>query len=58
LWDMAPRDADVYFGTVLRVAPSGTRLARAQAVKTYFEFVSIDRTTGRHADAVETSPGL
>ncbi|MDT5281881.1 MAG: integrase/recombinase XerD, partial [Mycobacterium sp.] len=53
-----PRDADVYFGTVLRVAPSGTRLARAQAVKTYFEFVSIDRTTGRHADAVETSPGL
>jgi hypothetical protein len=31
---MAPRDADVYFGRVLRVAPSGTRLARAQAVKT------------------------
>jgi hypothetical protein len=35
------RDADVYFGTVLRVAPSGTRLARAQAVKTYFEFVEL-----------------
>jgi hypothetical protein len=41
LWDMAPRDADAYFGTVLRVAPSGTRLARAQALKTYFEFVEL-----------------
>ena len=31
LWDMAPGDADAYFGKVLRAAPSGTRLARAQA---------------------------
>jgi hypothetical protein len=52
LWDMVPGDADAYFGTVLRAAPSGTRLARAQALKTYFEFVPVDRTTGRHADAL------
>ena len=32
---------DAYFGTVLRGAPSGTRLARAQALKTYFEFVEL-----------------
>jgi hypothetical protein len=25
LWDMAPGDADAYFGKVLRAAPSGTR---------------------------------
>jgi integrase/recombinase XerD len=41
LWDMVPGDADAYFGTVLRAAPSGTRLARAQALKTYFEFVEL-----------------
>ncbi|MGB6225182.1 MAG: hypothetical protein WBF76_07445, partial [Pseudonocardiaceae bacterium] len=41
LWDMAPGDADAYFGEVLRAAPSGTRLARAQALKTYFEFVGL-----------------
>jgi hypothetical protein len=36
LWDMAPGDADAYFGAVLRAAPSGTRLARAQALKDVF----------------------
>lgn len=41
LWDMQPGDADSYFGTVLRAAPAGTRLARAQALKTYFEFVEL-----------------
>ncbi|MBP2369864.1 tyrosine-type recombinase/integrase [Pseudonocardia parietis] len=41
LWDMQPSDADAYFGTVLREVPPGTRLARAQAVKTYFEFVEL-----------------
>jgi hypothetical protein len=41
LWDMVAGDADAYFGEVLRAAPSGTRLARAQAVKTYFEFVEL-----------------
>jgi hypothetical protein len=36
LWDMEPADADGYFGTVLRAVPPNTRLARAQAIKTYF----------------------
>lgn len=35
LWDMEPADADGYFGKVLRGSPSGTRLARAQALTTY-----------------------
>jgi len=39
LWDMEPTDADVYFGKVLRGAARGTRLSRAQALKTYFLFV-------------------
>jgi hypothetical protein len=58
LWDMEPADADAYFGRVLRGAAKGTRLGRSQALTTFFAFLSIDRTTGRHADAVETSPGL
>jgi hypothetical protein len=41
LWDMEPADADAYFGTVLRDAAKGTRLARSQALKTYFLFVEI-----------------
>lgn len=41
LWEMQPADADVYFGTVLRDAAKGTRLARAQAVKTYFLFLEL-----------------
>jgi hypothetical protein len=36
LWEMEPADADGYFGKVLRVTAKGTRLARAQALKTYF----------------------
>ena len=31
LWDMEPKDADAYFGKILRGSPSGTRLARSQA---------------------------
>ncbi|HEV3294263.1 MAG TPA: hypothetical protein VG123_35220, partial [Streptosporangiaceae bacterium] len=41
LWDMQPADADAYFGKVLRDAAKGTRLARSQALKTYFLFVEI-----------------
>ena len=33
LWDMQPADADAYFGTVLRDAAKGTRLARSQALR-------------------------
>ncbi|MEW1819098.1 tyrosine-type recombinase/integrase, partial [Streptomyces diastaticus] len=53
LWEMEPTDADGYFGKVLRGSPSGTRLARAQALTTYFLFlelrhkVEIHRMTGR-----------
>ncbi len=41
LWEMQPTDADAYFGRVLRAAPSGTRLARSQALRTYFEFLEL-----------------
>ncbi|MFF4093801.1 tyrosine-type recombinase/integrase [Streptomyces sp. NPDC001834] len=53
LWEMEPSDADAYFGKVLRGSPSGTRLARSQALSTYFLFlelrhkVEIHRMTGR-----------
>ncbi|MER5916433.1 hypothetical protein ABT124_40105 [Streptomyces sp. NPDC001982] len=53
LWEMEPADTDVYFGKVLRGSPSGTRLARAQALTTYFLFlelrhkVEIHRMTSR-----------
>lgn len=53
LWDMQPADADVYFGRVVRDAAKGTRLARAQTLKTYFAFlelrhkVEIHQMTGR-----------
>ena len=41
LWAMQPADADDYFGQVLRGAARGTRLARAQALKTYFLFLEL-----------------
>ena len=53
LWDMEPPDADEYFGKVLRCTAKGTRLSRAQALKTYFLFlelrhqVEIHQMTGR-----------
>ena len=56
LWDMEPADADAYFGMVLRDAAKGTRLARSQALKTYFLFleirhkVEIHQMTGRVAE--------
>lgn len=56
LWDMEPSDADAHFGRVLRGSPSGTRLARSQALTTYFAFlelrhkVEIHQMTGRVVD--------
>ncbi|WP_406293278.1 site-specific integrase [Embleya sp. NBC_00888] len=53
---MEPKDADGYFGRVSRESPSGTRLARAQSVNTYFTFpelrhkVEIRQLTGRVVD--------
>ena len=41
LWEIEPPDADAYFGKVLRGSANGTRLARAQALKTYFLFLEL-----------------
>jgi site-specific recombinase XerD len=49
LWDMQPPDADAYFGRVLRGAPSGTRLARAQSLTTYFAFLELRHKVEIHA---------
>ncbi|MGC9668459.1 tyrosine-type recombinase/integrase [Planosporangium sp. 12N6] len=49
LWEMEPADADVYFGRVLRHAASGTRLARAQALTTYFAFLELRHKVEIHA---------
>ena len=49
LWEMEPPDADSYFGRVLRSAAPGTRLSRAQAVKTYFVFLELRHKVELHA---------
>jgi hypothetical protein len=54
-WEMQPADADVYFGKVLRKAKPSTRAGRAAALTVFFQFLPIDRTTGRHAGAVEAA---
>lgn len=41
VWEMEPCDADAYFGKVLRGVAKGTRLSRAQALKTYFSFLEL-----------------
>lgn len=41
LWEMAPSDADAYFGKTLRDTAKGTRLSRAQALKTFFLFLEL-----------------
>ena len=48
LWDMEPPDADAYFGKVLRDTAKGTRLSRAQALKTYFLFLELRHKAGIH----------
>ncbi len=49
LWEMEPADADVYFGRVLRGAASGTRLARALALRSYFDFLELRHKVELHA---------
>ncbi|TJZ96082.1 site-specific integrase [Actinacidiphila oryziradicis] len=49
LWDLDPADADAYFGRVLRGSPSGTRLARSQALTTYFAFLELRHKVELHA---------
>jgi integrase/recombinase XerD len=41
LWGMEPPDADRYFGKVLRGASQALRLARAQSLSTYFQFLEL-----------------
>jgi site-specific recombinase XerD len=48
LWEMQPSDADAYFGRVLRGAPSGTRLARSQALRTWFEYLELRHKVELH----------
>ncbi|MFG1801341.1 tyrosine-type recombinase/integrase [Micromonospora carbonacea] len=49
LWEMQPADADDYFGRALRGAASGTRLARSQALRTYFSFLELRHQAELHA---------
>ncbi|MGH8995729.1 MAG: tyrosine-type recombinase/integrase [Acidimicrobiales bacterium] len=49
LWEMEPADADRYFGKELRSAPSGTRLVKSQALRTYFEFLELRHQVELHA---------
>jgi integrase len=46
---MEPADADAYFGRVLRESAKGTRLARAQELKTYFMFLELRHKVEIHA---------
>lgn len=48
LWEMEPKDADRYFGTVLRNASAATRAARAQVLVTYFEFLELRHKVELH----------
>lgn len=41
LWELQPADADEYFGSVMRGAASGTRLARSTALRVYFLFLEL-----------------
>jgi integrase/recombinase XerD len=41
LWEMAPADADAYFGKVLRGARPSTRTGRAAALTVYFQFLEL-----------------
>lgn len=49
LWELDPADADAYFGRVLRGTAKGTRLSRAQALKTYFLFLELRHKVEIHA---------
>lgn len=48
LWELEPRDADRYFGTVLRGVSAATRAGRAQVLVTYFEFLELRHKVELH----------
>ncbi len=49
LWSMETAEADAYFGRELRSSGTGLRLARAQALSTYFYFVELRHRAQIHA---------
>lgn len=49
LWDMEAPDADRYFGGHLRSGTQSLRLARAQALSTFFEFLALRFCAELHA---------
>jgi hypothetical protein len=49
LWELEPTDVDAYFGRALQKVSSGARLARAQALTTYFAFVELRHKVEIHA---------
>lgn len=48
LWEMAPVDADVYFGKVLRDAKPSTRTGRAAALTVFFAFLELRHKVELH----------
>jgi integrase/recombinase XerD len=49
LWEMEPTDADAYFGRAMRTTKTSTRLARALALTTYFDFLEVRHKVEIHA---------
>ncbi|MPY83908.1 MAG: site-specific integrase, partial [Actinophytocola sp.] len=49
LWEMEPADADAYFGKALGSSARNTRLARAQALRVYFQFLELRHKVEIHA---------
>ncbi len=49
LWEMEPSDVDRYFGQALRGSSSATRVARAGALRVYFEFLELRHKVEIHA---------
>src|SRR5882757_3757667 len=53
LWEMAPHEADGYFGRHHRDAAMGTKLRKAGAFGVYFEFLEL-----RHKPAIHAATGF
>lgn len=49
LWEMEPAGADAYFGKALSSSARNTRLARAQALRVYFQFLELRHKVEIHA---------
>jgi integrase len=49
LWEMEPSDADAYFGKALASSARNTRLARAQTLTVYFQFLELRHKVEIHA---------